>query len=32
MLLERELPLASLAEYAREAAHGEGRLVPMPGS
>ena len=30
-LLERESPLASLAEYAEEARHGEGRLVLVAG-
>jgi DNA-binding CsgD family transcriptional regulator len=30
-LLERELPLASLAEYAREARGGDGRLVFVAG-
>ena len=30
-LLERESPLASLAEYADEARHGEGRLVLVAG-
>jgi len=30
-LLERESPLASLAEYAGEARHGEGRLVLVAG-
>jgi len=30
-LLERESPLASLAEYAREARHGDGRLVLVAG-
>ncbi len=30
-LLEREAPLASLGEYAREAGHGNGRLVLLAG-
>lgn len=30
-LLEREAPLASLAEYAQEARHGDGRLVLVAG-
>jgi DNA-binding CsgD family transcriptional regulator/tetratricopeptide (TPR) repeat protein len=30
-LLERELPLASLAGYAQEARHGDGRLVLVAG-
>jgi predicted ATPase len=31
MLLERESPLASLAEYARDARQGHGRLVLVAG-
>ncbi len=31
MLLERDSHLASLAEYARDAGHGHGRLVLVAG-